>query len=141
MTESISNQSILVSTSAPVWLQSQLETGQYTTRQIQHITLKRNKRVENYLHQTSSLILKRLVDEKIGQLVIGKNEKWKQNVELGKKTNQTFCSIPHAKLIDTIAYKAQLMGIEITVAEESYTSKCSFLDLEAVGNQESYQAR
>jgi hypothetical protein len=86
MTESISNQSILVSTSAPAWLQPQLETGQYTTRQIQQITLKRNKRVENYLHQTSSLIVKRLVDEQIGQLVIGKNEKWKQNVELGKKT-------------------------------------------------------
>jgi putative transposase len=123
------------------FLQSQLETGKYTTRQIQQITLKRNKRVENYLHQTSSLIVKRLVDEQIGQLVIGKNEKWKQNVELGKKTNQTFCSIPHAKLIDTIAYKAQLVGIEVTVTEESYTSKCSFLDLEPVGKQESYQGK
>ena len=141
MTESISNQSILVSTSAPARLQSQLETGKYTTRQIQQITLKRNKRVENYLHQTSSLIVKRLVDEQIGQLVIGKNEKWKQNVELGKKTNQTFCSISHAKLIDTIAYKAQLVGIEVTVTEASYTSKCSFLDLEAIGKQESYQGK
>jgi len=53
--------SILVSTSAPAWLQSQLETGKYTARQIQQITLKRNKRVENYFHQTSSLIVKRLV--------------------------------------------------------------------------------
>ncbi len=83
--------SILVSTSAPAWLQSQLlETGKYTARQIQQITLKRNKRVENYLHQTSSLIVKRLVDEQIGQLVIGKNEKWKQNVELGKKLTRHF---------------------------------------------------
>ncbi|MEG3958915.1 IS200/IS605 family accessory protein TnpB-related protein [Microcoleus sp. herbarium2] len=61
--------------------------------------------------------MKRLVDEQIGQLVIGKNEKGKQNVELGKKTNQTFCSMPQAKLIDTIAYKAQLVGIEVTVTE------------------------
>jgi len=90
MTESISNQSILVSTNAPAWLQSQLETGKYTTRQIQQITLKRNKRAENYLPQTSSLIVKRLVDEQIGQLVIGKNEKWKQNVELGKKLTRHF---------------------------------------------------
>ena len=58
-----------------------------------------------------------------------------------KKTNQTFCSIPHAKLIDTIAYKAQLVAIDVTVTEESYTSKCSFLDLEAVGKQESYQGK
>jgi len=57
-----------------------------------------------------------------------------------KKTNQTFCSIPHGKLIDTIAYKAQLVGIEVTVTE-SYTSKCSFWELEPVGKQESYQGK
>ncbi|MEG3898057.1 MULTISPECIES: transposase [unclassified Microcoleus] len=124
------------------FLQSQLETGKYTTRQIQQISLKRNKRVENYLHQTSNLIVKRcLVDEQIGQLVIGKNENWKQNVELGKQTNQTFCALPDAKLIDTIAYKSELVGIEVTVTEESYTSKSSFWDLEPVGKQESYQGK
>ena len=123
------------------FLQSQLETGKYTTRQIQQITLKPNKRVENYLHQTSNLIVKRLVDEQIGQLVIGKNENWKQNVELGKKTNQTFCSILHAKLIEMITYKSELVGIKLTVTEESYTSKSSFLDLAPVGKQESYQGK
>ena len=123
------------------FLQSQIEKGKYTTRQIQQITLKRNKRVENYLHQTSSLIVKRLVDEAIRQLVIGKNVGWKQNLELGKKTNQTFVAIPHAKLIETIAYKAELVGSKVTVTEESYTSKCSFLDLEPVGKQESYQGK
>ncbi|MGB7711856.1 MAG: transposase [Microcoleus sp.] len=123
------------------FLQSQLEKGKYTTRQIQQITLKRNKRVENYLHQTSSLIVKRLVDAEIGQLVIGKNVKWKENLELGKKTHQIFVAIPHAKLIEMIAYKAELVGIKVTVTEASYTSKCSFLDLEPVGKQESYQGK
>ncbi|MGB8687677.1 MAG: transposase [Microcoleus sp.] len=59
------------------FLRSQLATGKYTTRQIQQITLKRNKRVENYLHQTSSRIVKQLVDAQIGQLVIGLNVGWK----------------------------------------------------------------
>jgi len=123
------------------FLQFQLATGKYTTRQIQQITLKRNKGVENYLHQTSSRIVKQLVDAQIGQLVIGLNVGWKQNLELGKKTNQTFVAIPHAKLIETIAYKAELVGSKVTVTEESYTSKCSFLDLEPVGKQESYQGK
>ncbi|MGB7713192.1 MAG: transposase [Microcoleus sp.] len=73
------------------FLQSQLEKGKYTTRPIQQITWKRNKRVDNYLHPTRSWIVKGLVDEEIGQLVIGNNVGWKQNLELGKKTNQTFC--------------------------------------------------
>ncbi|MEG4271785.1 MULTISPECIES: transposase [unclassified Microcoleus] len=123
------------------FLQSKLEQGKYTPPQIQQIIFKRNKRVENYIHQTSSLIVKRLVDAQMGQLVIGKNVVWKQNLELGKKTNPTFVAIPHAKLIEMITYKAELVEIKVTVTEESYTSKCSFLDLEPVGKQESYQGK
>ncbi|MEG4169749.1 MULTISPECIES: transposase [unclassified Microcoleus] len=123
------------------FLQSKLEKGKYTTPHIQQIIFKRNKRVENYLHQTSSLIVKRLVDAQRGQLVIGKNVGWKQNLQLGKKTNHTFVAIPHAKLIEMITYKAELVGIKVTVTEEYYTSKCSFLDLEPVGKQESYQGK
>ncbi|MEG4587080.1 transposase [Microcoleus sp. MOSTC5] len=123
------------------FLQSKLEQGKYTARQIQQITFKRNKRVKNYLHKTSSLIVKGLVDEKIGQLVIGKNVAWKQNLALAQKTYQTFVVISYAKLREMIAYKAELVGIEVTVTEESYTSKCSFWDLEPVGKQESYQRK
>ncbi|HBK98573.1 MAG TPA: hypothetical protein DD001_15255 [Microcoleaceae bacterium UBA10368] len=93
---------------------------------IQKITWKGNKRVENYLHPTRSWIVKRLVDEEIGQLVIGKNVGWKQNLELGTKTNQTFVAMPHAKVIEMMTYKAELVGIKVTLTEESYTSKCSF---------------
>ncbi|MEG3987889.1 transposase [Microcoleus sp. S28C3] len=123
------------------FLQSKVDQGKYTARQIQQITFKRNKRVKNYLPQTSSLIVKGLVDEKIGQLVIGKNVAWKQNLALAQKTHQTFVVISYAKLREMIAYKAELVGIEVTVTEESYTSKCSFWDLEPVGKQESYQRK
>ncbi|MEG4962305.1 MULTISPECIES: transposase [unclassified Microcoleus] len=123
------------------FLQSKLDQGKYTARQIQQITFKRNKGVKNYLPQTSSLMVKGLVDEKIGQLVIGKNVAWKQNLALAQKTHQTFVVISYAKLREMIAYKAELVGIEVTVTEESYTSKCSFWDLEPVGKQESYQRK
>jgi len=122
-------------------LQSKLAQGKHSSKQIQQITYKRNKRVDNYLHLTSRLIVNRLVEEGIGKLVIGQNESWKQKIELEKKNNQNFVNIPHTKLIDTIAYKAQLVGIEVVVTEESYTSKTSFLDLEPVGKHESYQGR
>ncbi|NET61356.1 MAG: IS200/IS605 family element transposase accessory protein TnpB [Symploca sp. SIO2E6] len=83
--------------------------------------------------------MKRLVAEQIGKLVIGKNEKWKQEINLGKVVNQNFVAIPHARLIEMITYKAQLVGIEVIVTVENYTSKTSFIDLEPVEKHKSYQ--
>jgi putative transposase len=50
-------------------------------------------------------------------------------------------SIPHAKFIEMLTYKAQLVGINVVVVTEEYTSKCSFLDNEPLWKQDSYQGR
>jgi putative transposase len=122
-------------------LKSKLPGPSQTSKRIQQITFKRNKQVDDYLHKSSRLIVNRLVDSGIGTLVIGKNLNWKQEVELGKKTNQTFVSIPHARLIEMMTYKAELVGIKVVITDESYTSKTSFLDLEPVEKRESYQGK
>src|SRR5262252_8565963 len=44
------------------------------------------------------------------------------------KHNLPLVQIPHAKLIELLTYKAELVGITVLVTEESYTSKASFLD-------------
>jgi putative transposase len=62
----------------------------------------------------------------VGTLIIGKNKFWKQEVEMGKKNNQQFVAIPHARFIEMLTYKAQLVGITVRITEESYTSKASF---------------
>ncbi|WP_201386458.1 IS200/IS605 family accessory protein TnpB-related protein [Ktedonobacter sp. SOSP1-85] len=84
------------------------------------------------LHTASRRIIDHLVEEGIGTLVVGKNPLWKQEVNLGRKTNQTFVQTPHARFIEMLSYKAKLMGIEVVLVEESYTSKASFLDLDAL---------
>ena len=73
-----------------------------------------------------------LVAEGIGTLVIGKNPLWKQEVSLGKRTNQQFVQIPHARFIDQLVYQAKLVGITVMLQEESYTSKASFLDSDPI---------
>src|SRR5215831_18813064 len=88
----------------------------------------RNRRVSQYLHTASRRIIELLVAEGIGTLIIGKNPFWKQGVELGHKHNQEFVQIPHARFIDLLTYKAELVGIEVILTEESYTSQASFLD-------------
>lgn len=103
-----------------------------TSNKINHLTIKRNNRVENYLHQASSQVSKYLKDNKIDTLVIGYNPQWKQEIELGKSNNQNFVSIPFARLIEQLEYKAQNLGIKVITNEESYTSKASFIDLDVI---------
>ncbi len=100
----------------------------FTSHRLDRITTKRNRRVMHYLHMASRRIIDLLVEEGIGTLVIGKNPFWKQGVELGRKHNQEFVQIPHAKFIELLTYKAELVGITVLITEESYTSRASFLD-------------
>jgi putative transposase len=118
-------------------LQSILKDTRFTAR-MERITKRRTRRIDHYLHTASRRIIDLLVSEGIGTLVIGKNPNWKQEVNIGKRTNQQFVCIPHARFIDMLTYKAQLVGINVLVTEESYTSKCSFLDNEPIGKHEHY---
>jgi len=122
-------------------LQSRLPIGQPTSRQLEAITDNRNRRIKTELHRGSRLIIDTLLDASIATLVIGKNAGWKQQVNLGSRTNQNFVSIPHAQFIDMLTYKAALVGIKVVLTEESYTSKCSFLDLDPVHKREIYAGK
>jgi putative transposase len=113
-------------------LQSQLKGCRKTSSRIQRLTRCRHQKVDNYLHHTSRQIINLLASRKIGILVIGKNAQWKNEIDLGKKTNQNFVSIPHARLIEMLKYKAELMGIKVMEQEESYTSKSNFLNLDPI---------
>src|SRR5579863_2520467 len=114
-------------------LQSHLSHEQrFTCRSLDRITTKRNRRVDSYLHTASRRIIDLLVAEGIGTLVIGKNPLWKQETTMGKRTNQQFVQIPHARFIDHLVYKAKLVGITVLLQEESYTSKASFLDRDPI---------
>ncbi|MCC5663798.1 IS200/IS605 family accessory protein TnpB-related protein [Nostoc sp. CHAB 5784] len=59
---------------------------------------------------------------------IGKNAQWKTHLNLGKRTNQSFTQIPHARFIEMLTRKLERVGITVVVNEESYTSRASFID-------------
>ncbi len=99
-----------------------------TSHRLERLTTQRTRRIDHYLHTASCRIIDLLVAEGIGTLVIGKNPLWKHEVHLGRRTNQQFVCIPHARFIEMLTYKAELVGIHVIVSEESYTSKASFLD-------------
>jgi len=108
------------------------EDRERVTKQMERITNTRNRRIDHYLHTASKRIIDFLVENGIGTVIVGKNPLWKQESTMGKRNNQNFVSIPHARFIDMLTYKAALVGIQVEVREESYTSKASFLDLDPV---------
>lgn len=113
-------------------LQSLLKGNRKTSNRIASLSTRRNDRVDHYLHCASASIIKILVQHGIGTLVIGKNDGWKQDINIGKQNNQNFVSIPHARFIQQLEYKAMLAGIAIVITEESYTSIASALDFDEI---------
>lgn len=109
-----------------------------TSRHIQQLTFKRNQKVADYLHKTSRIIINYCIENKIGHIIIGHNKDWKQEVNIGKRNNQNFVSIPMNNLIQMISYKGEENGIKVSENEESYTSKIDHLALEAMEHQEVY---
>ena len=101
-----------------------------TSNRILSLTHKRNNKIDDFMHKTSRYIIDYAIEHKIEKIIIGDNIDWKQSINIGKKNNQKFVSIPHLKLINQIQYKAQEVGIEVILTEESYTSKTDNLALE-----------
>ena len=96
------------------------------------LQVKRDSKIDYYLHCASKSIINYCDGLDITLIVVGLNKTWKQKSNLVKSANQNFISIPYDKLINMITYKANEKGIKVITHEESYTSGCSFLDMEEI---------
>ena len=121
--------------------QSKLGKGVGTSKKIRSETNKRNRRVKDYLHKATRIAVKEFIRLGVSKVVIGYNNGWKKNIKLGKRNNQNFVQIPYNKMVELLTYKCKRAGIEAITVEESYTSKCSFLDNESVEKHDSYMGR
>lgn len=114
---------------------SELRKTSYSRKKLLN---RRKNKINDYLHKTSRYIVNHLVSNKIDTLVIWYNKEWKQETKLWKVNNQNFVNIPFQRLIEMLSYKCQLVWINVVIQEESYTSKCSFLDNESIEKHENY---
>ena len=110
----------------------------FKSNKAKSLNRKRNNKVSDYLHKASRFITNQLVSNHVNTLIIGKNDGWKQDVNIGKRNNQNFVSIPFEKFIKMLFYKCRLVGINVLKINESYTSKCSFIDFEQIQNHDDY---
>jgi len=105
---------------------------------MKQLRIKYERKSKDYLHKLSRVVVDWCVQHGIGKLVIGYNPEWKQQVNLGTRNNQTFVLIPYQKISSLLTYKAEEQGIAVELVEENHTSKCSFLDNEAIEHHEQY---
>jgi putative transposase len=101
----------------------------YSNR-IATLTRKRNNKIDDFMHKAARYVIRYCLEHKIGNLVVGKNAGWKDSINIGKKNNQMFVGVPFNRFIDMLTYKAEEQGIKVSLINEDYTSKSSFLDLD-----------
>lgn len=112
-----------------------------TSKKINSLNRKRKNKVRDFLHKSTTIVVNHLVANNITTLVIGQNKSWKQDINIGKKNNQNFVCIPHSQAVDMLNYKCRLRGITVITINESYTSKCSFVDNEEVKKHQKYKGK
>lgn len=115
--------------------------GKKTSKKLEYLHFKRNNKIKNYLHNASRILVNHLVSLGVSKVIIGKNDNWKQEINIGKRNNQNFVVIPHAVFIEQLEYKLKLVGVGVIVREESYTSKCSFFDNENICKHDQYKGK
>ena len=109
-----------------------------TSRYLRFLNNRRSFWIDDKIHKISRRIINFCINNNIGNIVIGLNKGWKQDIDLGKKNNQKFVEIPFSKLIDKISYKGRLIGINVQTTEESYTSKVDHLAFETLEKHNVY---
>ena len=109
-----------------------------TSKNIKRVLLRRNNKIQDYMHKASRTIVDYCIKHDIGTIVIGLNSDWKQELQTGKVNNQNFVSIPFKTLIEQIQYKAEEVGINVIITEESYTSKIDHFAFEIMKHHDKY---
>lgn len=100
------------------------------TKRLQRLTDKRNFKMDCFMHCASKWIIDYCIKHNVGTIIVGKNNKWKQECNMGKFINQQFVQLPYEMFINKLRYKCENFSIQFIENEESYTSGTSCLDNE-----------
>ena len=117
------------------------ERGLRTSSLLQSVYNKRSRRLTDLTHKITTQLVNQLDSHNIDTVIFGHNIGQKQDINLGKVTNQNFVQIPFTQMMNQLQYKCELRGIRFIVTEESYTSKCSFIDEESICKHPNYQGK
>ena len=111
------------------------------SKKMLNLSHKRYNKINNYFNLAVKYITDYAISKNIGSIVIGDFSDIKQNINTGKKNNQNFVNIPYGIFKRKLQSKCEQLGIDYHLQEESYTSKCSYLDNEPVKKHDTYKGK
>ena len=88
---------------------SKLTNNKKTSKQIQELYSKRDNQLSDIFHKLSRMIVNKLIENKIGNIVVGYNKGWKDSINIGKRKNQTFVQISYNMLLNYLKYKWEMV--------------------------------
>ncbi|WP_053178212.1 IS200/IS605 family accessory protein TnpB-related protein [Peribacillus loiseleuriae] len=94
------------------------------------MTLKRNNQVNDYMKKSVRIIINHFLENQIGTIIVGYNEDFTRNINIGKRRNQQFAQIPFGTLREQLSNLCEQYGVIYKEQEETYTSNASFFDNE-----------
>ena len=102
------------------------------TKRLHALSRKRENSLRDFFYKTAWYLVRYAKQQQAEVIVAGHNEDQKQNICIGRQNNQNFVSIPFCRFLDILRYTAAKAGIPVVTREESYTSRASLLDLDAI---------
>ena len=102
------------------------------TKQMNALSRKRDAFLTDTFYKIAHYIFRTMTKRNLSYLIVGKNTGWKQEVNIGHKNNQEFVNLPHAQFISILHSVSRHYPIKVFEQDESYTSKASFLDNDAI---------
>nr|WP_276310694.1 transposase [Bifidobacterium sp. SO1] len=103
------------------------------TKRMRKASLKRKHQMDWLIGNLTTTVANYLSSINISRVIVGWNADWKQNANMGRKTNQQFVQLPYRRILNLLTDKLNELGIPVTEVEESYTSQASFLDRDPIG--------
>lgn len=103
--------------------------GMNPTNRQKAMAHKRNNRINDYMNKAARIMIDYCIDNDIGTLIVGYNETFLKD---SNTDTRNFVNIPYEMLIDKLEYLCELNSITFVMQEESYTSKASFWDQDAI---------
>lgn len=100
----------------------------YWDGNLDRVQRKRNNQMRDAVNKAARFIVNQCLNDRVGNLVIGWNDGQKNGSNMGKRNNQNFVVIPTGRLIERLKQLCPEYGIHLTITEEAYTSRASYLD-------------
>ena len=112
--------------------------NKYWSKRLENLEINRKWFIDNYFNQAVNKIIKYCIQNNIGNIIQGYNKTWKSEINIGKINNRQFVSIPYYLLLRKLQNKCDEYNINYILTDESYTSKCSFIDKEPLEHSDNY---